>query len=165
MRAYNAEFGTELTSDLVSYWDALADLTHFEDIRDFWRWARDHGGHSIFRHLDCYPDALPALTRLTEAGHDVVVITAKPRWAVHDTYAWIADRRLPTREVHVRHDKFRVACDVYLEDSPQQLAELRQRRPDATVCRMVRPWNRPIDGARDLADWAEFERLVAELAS
>lgn len=163
MRAYNAEFGTELTHDLVQYWDALADLTHFEDIRAFWRWAQDHGGHSIFRHLDCYPDAVETLQRLAEQRNEIVVITAKPRWAVHDTFAWISDHRLPTREVHVRHDKHRVTCDVYLEDSPQQLRDISRARPEATVVRMVRPWNRPVPGVPDVGTWAEFADLVADL--
>jgi hypothetical protein len=28
------------------------------------------------------------------------------------------------------------------------------------VCRMVRPWNRPLDGAVDVASWVEFAQRV-----
>ena len=38
----------------------------------------------------------------------------------------------------------------------------RYAHPDALVCRMVRSWNRPVEGARDVADWQEFARAVDE---
>jgi hypothetical protein len=92
-----------------------------------------------------------------------VVITTKPDWAVHDTLAWIADHRIPTREVHITRRKDRVPCDVYLDDAPHLLKQLRTARPGALICRFVRPWNRPVTGVRDVTDWAEFEALVAGL--
>ena len=98
-------------------------------------------------------------------GHDIVVLTAKPDWAVHDTLQWIADHRIPTREIHFTDDKHRVSCDVYLDDAPDQVHKLAARRgPDAIVCRFVRPWNQPVDGARDVRDWGEFRALVGALA-
>jgi len=41
-----------------------------------------------------------------------------------------------------------------------------KHRPEATVCRYVRPWNDPVAGAIDVTDFVEFrevvDRLVAE---
>ena len=68
--------------------------------------------------------------------------------AVH-LLRWIADHDLPTEEIHIRYRKHTVACDVYLDDSPLVLPELLRHRPDAAVCRMIRPWNAPLDGAID----------------
>ena len=91
---YNHEFGSELTTDLVDSWNTMGHLTHFESMGAFWRWAArgDHG--SVFRHLETYPDALETLERLA-GNHDIVIISAKPDWAIHDTFAWIANRRCP----------------------------------------------------------------------
>lgn len=156
---YNHEFGSELTTDLVDSWNAMGDLTHFESMGAFWRWAQrgDHG--SVFRHLETYPDALETLERLAR-NHEIVIISAKPEWAIHDTFAWIADRRIPTREVHITDEKWRVPCDVYLDDSPRQIAELHGNRPEAVVCRYVRPWNEPVFGVRDVHTWDQFEAIV-----
>jgi 5'(3')-deoxyribonucleotidase len=159
IRRYNADFGADVAFDAVVSWDGIPSLTHFRHMDEFWTWARDHDGHSLFRHLDPYPGAIETLARLN-ADHEVVVLTTKPRWAVHDTFAWIADHRLPTQEVHILFDKWRVDCDVYLDDSPNMVAELARRRPGSKVCRFVRPWNKPVEGAVDIHSWTDFETLV-----
>ena len=162
MRAYNEAYGTELTPDQVTFWDGLHELTHFEDMGAFWRWASDHGGHSVFRHLEVYDGAVEALRRLNRRGHDIVVITSKPDWAIHDTLEWLADHRIPTREIHITDDKYEIDCDVYLDDSPYKLPEYVRERPDRLVCRFVRPWNEPVDGAVDVESWEEFEAVVSD---
>ena len=90
---YNEEFGTDIPLDAMRAWNGIPSLTHFRDMGEFWRWARDHGGHSMFRHLETYPGAVETLSDLRRKGHDVVILTSKPNWAVHDTFAWIADHR------------------------------------------------------------------------
>ncbi|MEA2024439.1 MAG: hypothetical protein U9N79_09150 [Actinomycetota bacterium] len=156
---YNDEFGSNVSSDQVDSWDAMGDLTHFESMGAFWKWASRGTHGSVFRHLETYPDALGALTRLSKR-HEIVIITAKPDWAVHDTFAWISDRRIPTREIHVTEAKWRVPCDVYLDDSPRQIVELHTNRPEAIVCRYVRPWNKPVPGTRNIHSWVEFETFI-----
>lgn len=157
---YNAQFGTALSPDDVVMWDAPTELTHFADMGQFWRWARTSGdGASIFRVLDPYPGAIDALHRLA-VRHDLVVLTTKPRFAVDDTHEWLTEHRVPSTEVHIVDDKATVDCDVYLDDADHNLEQLLARRPNATVCRYVRPWNRHHDGAIDVRDWQEFERVV-----
>ncbi|MGQ0848869.1 MAG: 5' nucleotidase, NT5C type [Actinomycetota bacterium] len=156
IRRYNLQYGTELGLDAVKAWDAIPSLTHFEGMGAFWRWARDHDGHSLFRHLDTYPGAVEALWELTRRRHQVVIITTKPPWAIHDTFAWIGQHRIPTREVHIIEDKWTVPCEVYLDDGPHVLERLVKHRPEAKVCRFVRPWNHPLAGAVDVVDWPEF---------
>ena len=161
---YNTEFGGEVPVDAVQTWDGLHTLTHFDNHTEFWTWAAGHGGGSIFRHLDPYTGAVETLVALADAGHEVVIITSKPDWAVHDTYAWLSDRRIPTREVHIIERKWKVDCDVYLDDAPHQIASLVHRRPEATTCRFVRPWNVPIAGSVDVHAWNEFADLITALA-
>lgn len=160
MLRYNMEFGTHLTEDQVEYWDAARDLTHFADLADFWHWAGASGnGPTVFRHLESYPGALETVEELA-ACHDIVILTMKPDWAAADTFAWISDHRIPTREVHLLRHKWRVDCDIYLDDSPYALTDLVTNRPDALVCRFVRPWNQPVTGAVDVHDWNEFRSIV-----
>jgi 5'(3')-deoxyribonucleotidase len=162
---YNEDFGASIPLDAVQSWDGIRPLTHFPDMGGFWSWARDHGRGSIFRHLEPYEGALPALLRLDGAGHGIVVITTKPDWAVHDTFAWIAEHRIPTTEVHMTWDKWRIPCDVYLDDAPHQLETLVSARPEALTCRFVRPWNKPVAGVHDVPDWEAFEAVVTAAAA
>lgn len=89
-----------------------------------------------------------------------MILTTKPPWAIHDTFAWLAENRIPTREVHILEKKWEVDCDVYLEDAPHNLAGLVRKRPDRVVVRYVRPWNGPVEGVQDVSDWPMFEKLV-----
>jgi len=93
-------------------------------------------------------------------AHKIVIITTKPRWATAETFAWIADNEIPTREVHITRRKWEVDCDVYLDDGPHNLDSLVLERPDRTVCRFIRPWNEPVPGAIDVDSWDIFETLV-----
>lgn len=162
IRRYNAEFGADVAFDAVVAWDGIPALTHFRHMGEFWDWAKDHDGQTLFRHLETYEGALETLARLSRA-HQIVVITTKPGWAVHDTFAWISDRRFPTREVHITRQKWSVDCDVYLDDAPHVLQDLVTARPQAMVCRFVRPWNEPVRGVVDVHSWDDFEHLVGGL--
>lgn len=159
---YNADFGADVQFDAVVAWDSIPALTHFRHMGDFWDWAQDHDGRSLFRHLDTYEGAVETLWRL-DRKHRIVIITTKPRWAVHDTFEWLAEHRIPTREVHILRRKWDVPCDVYLDDAPHVVEDLVAYRPEATVCRFVRPWNEPVHGAVDIGSWEEFEHLVGSI--
>ncbi|NND74479.1 MAG: hypothetical protein HKN44_05685 [Ilumatobacter sp.] len=162
---HNAEFGGELHPDMVTMWNGLHTLAGFESMGEFWAWARGNGERpSVFRHLQLLPDAIETLQRLDGARHRIVIITSKPRWAIPDTLRWLADHEVPTTEVHFVDRKHEVPCDAYLDDSPLVLPDLVTHRPDALVCRFVRAWNDPVDGAHDVAGWNEFERLVSDFA-
>jgi 5'(3')-deoxyribonucleotidase len=162
---YNEEFGSDIAFDAVQAWDGIPSLTHFRHMDEFWEWAADHGGATLFRHLDTYPHSVESLRALASDGHEIVILTAKPDWAVHDTFAWIAEHRLPTREVHILEDKWRVACDVYLDDAPHQVLRIHRARPESLTCRFVRPWNGPVPGTRDVHDWEGFVEVIRGLAS
>jgi 5'(3')-deoxyribonucleotidase len=159
MNRYNNDYGAELTPDMVKTWDTFVALTHFETNQDFWRWARNDGGRGLFRDLPVFPEAIESLKRLSR-NHDIVIITTKPHWADAETFAWIAECGIPTREVHITGHKWKVDCDVYLDDGPHNLESLIVERPDRTICRFIRPWNHPVDGVVDIDSWDSFEALV-----
>lgn len=162
MRLHAQEFGSDLRPEMVDSWDCLHRLAGFDDMREFWRWAspKPHR-RSIFRTLEPYPGAIEALGALSRSGHRIVIITNKPHWARTDTFEWLAEHDLATTEVHLSNRKSAVDCDAYVDDAPHVLHELVEQRPDAIVCRYVRPWNRPVDGAVDVADFGDVERLLA----
>jgi 5'(3')-deoxyribonucleotidase len=159
MRTYNEDFEAELTPEMVQTWDGFVTLTHFVSNTEFWRWARNDGGHGLFRDLPVYPGAVESLGRLSR-NHEIVIITTKPHWADAETFAWIADNEIPTREVHITGDKWKVECDVYLDDGPHNLESLVVERPDRTTCRFVRTWNKHVPGTVDVDSWDIFEALV-----
>jgi 5'(3')-deoxyribonucleotidase len=160
-RFYNRQYGTDLTADAVTRWNHIPDLTHFRHMGEFWRWAADLDGASLFRHLDTFPGAVEALVDLSRE-HDIVIVTTKPAFAVKDTYEWITEKELPATEVHITEDKWEVDCHVFLDDGPHVLGGLVAGRPESVVCRYVRPWNDPVPGAVDVEDWPAFQRVVAD---
>ena len=163
MNFYNRDFGTSFEFEDSQNWGDLVDLTHFSTIGEFWRWSSDLDGHSIFWHLETFSGAVDALHSLAAEGHDIVVITTKPGFAIDDTYEWIERNELPADEIHILEDKWVVPADVYLDDGPHILPHLVEKRPESTVCRYVRPWNDPIPGAVDVGDFAEFREVVDQL--
>ena len=160
---YNRDFGADLEPDLVVAWDGLTTMTHFEDMGAFWRWSSDLDGRSLFWHLETFPGAVEALRELDAEGHHIVILTTKPHFAIADTHEWIAAHEIPTNEIHILEDKWRIDCDVYLDDGPRILPDLVAHRPDRLVCRYVRPWNTPVTGAVDVADFDEFRAVVGSV--
>ncbi len=158
---YNRDFGADLSVEQIVEWDAPTQLTHFTGMREFWAWARTCGeGRSLFRPLDTYPGAVASLNTLSRSGHRIVILTTKPDFAIHDTYAWLSQHEIPTEEVHILDDKTTVGCDIYLDDADHNLEALSRVRGDATICRFIRPWNSPADRLVDITDWPEFVELV-----
>lgn len=164
MGFYNREFGTGLVVEDSQRWNDIVELTHFDNTDEFWDWASDLEGRSLFWHLDTYPGAVETLQDLDRLGHDVVVVTQKPDFAHEDTYEWLERVGVPAMEVHILDihtgRKWEVDCDVYLDDGPHVLPGLVRHRPDRVTCRYVRPWNDPVAGATDVHDWDDFRELV-----
>ena len=163
MRFYNRDFGTDLKVEDSRRWHDLVALTHFKDIDEFWAWSSDLEGRSVFWHLEPFPGAIEALHDLRARGHDIIIITTKPDFAIRDTHEWVALHRIPTDEIHITEDKWTVDCEVYLDDGPYVLPSLVEHRPERTICRYVRPWNRAIPGVIDIDDFEEFIRLIDRL--
>ena len=67
--------------------------------------------------------------------------------------------------MHFLWDKTLAGCDIYLDDAPHQLQELKAGLPEAVVCRMVHPWNDPMEGVVDVHSWEEFEAVVERVAA
>lgn len=163
---YNRDFPGRtphpVTADDVQEWNAPVRLTHFTTMGQFWKWARTCAeGRSLFYGLDPYPGAIDALHALHGAGHEIVIVTTKPRFAIDDTHDWLANHDVPAGEVHIVNDKTVVDCDVYLDDADHNVRDLVGAHPGAMVCRYVRPWNSPFAGSVDVTNWDDFLAAVA----
>ena len=162
---YNRDFpgraGRELGAHHVVEWNAPVGLTHFGHMDEFWSWAETCAeGRSLFHGLDPYAGALDSLAALRADGHEIVIVTTKPEFAIDDTYDWLDRHEVPTREIHIVDDKTTVDCDVFLDDADHNVQALVRHRPDSMVCRFVRPWNGPTQGSVDVHDWVGFVNAV-----
>jgi len=163
MSRYNKDFGADLDASLVREWNGLHTLTHFETMGQFWKWAQGEG-RSTFRDAPPLPGAIETVKRIGRR-HRVCIVSSKFDWAIPDSLAWLADHGVPAREVHFLWDKTLAQCDIYVDDAPHQLEELSMGLPTAVVCRMVHPWNDPMDGVVDVHSWEEFEAVVERVAA
>ena len=158
--AYQQDFGGEfITEDKIVGWN-INELTHFKSMNEFWTWMRN-SHPQVFRHLPLYPGAKEALTRLHNYGHDIVIITTKPDWAMECTKVWLEENDIPHKELHITHNKAEVPrCSVYIDDGVHNLEALVAAHPESLVVRWVQPWNHPVEGAVDCTTWWRFQELI-----
>ena len=157
---YEKDFNKKIQPSDITEWGLSKPLTHFEEEIDFWNWAKDINGSSIFRNLEVYEDSVETLIELSKLGHEIVILSSKPWWSVHDTFLWLGERKIPTREVHFLEDKWTINCDVYIDDAPHQLEMYVEKVPTKTIIRFVRVYNTPIEGTVDIHNWKDLTSLL-----
>ena len=157
---YKKDFGKEIQEKDITEWGLSQPLTHFEEEIDFWNWAKNFNGYSIFRNLKTYKNAVEVLIELSMAGNEIVILSSKPWWSIHDTLIWLGENKIPSKEIHFIEDKWNVNCDVYIDDAPHQLENFVNHVPEKLILRFVRPYNRPVSGTKDLNDWMELSSLL-----
>ena len=150
----------KILEEEITEWGLSKPLTHFQEEIDFWKWAKDIDGSSIFRNLELYENAVDVLYELSKNGHEVVIISSKPWWSIHDTLMWLGENKIPTKEIHFIEEKWKIDCDVYIDDAPYQLDNYVKNRKDKTIIRFVRLYNDPIEGVHDLNDWNDLIALL-----
>lgn len=107
--------------------------------------------------------AAEALWRLSDAGVWIRVVTHRlyVNWghaaAAGDTVAWLDQARIPYRDLCFVGAKRDVGCDVYIDDGPHNIVNLRAAGRTAIV--FDQPYNRDIDGLR-ARTWPEVEETV-----
>lgn len=124
--------------------------------------------HRLFRDLPVIEGCAEVLWRLSDAGVWIRIITHRlyTNWghaeAVADTVAWLDDARIPYRDICFLGAKPQVEADVYIDDAPHNITQLRAADNDVIV--FDAPYNRDLEGPR-ASSWAEVEDLVIRLAS
>lgn len=129
--------------------DAAAAAAAIESLR--------HDGLGELALLDV--TAADAVAELRSSGHRVTIVTARqPEPDGRPVLVqWLRRHRIGYDDLHFEAVKSRVGCDVYLDDAPHNLAELRIAGHHAVVYDTT--YNRHIGGLR-AASLSEFATLV-----
>jgi 5'-nucleotidase len=121
--------------------------------------------HRMFATMPVIDGAPEALWRLSDAGVWIRVITHRlyANWghavAAADTVAWLDESSIPYRDLCFLGRKPEVEADLYIDDAPHNVLDLRAAGNDVIV--FDQPYNRHLDGPR-ARSWAEAEELVLE---
>ncbi|HET6147652.1 MAG TPA: 5'-nucleotidase [Polyangia bacterium] len=119
----------------------------------------------LFRKLEPMPGAAAALRRISQRGVRIRIITHRlfikyfHEEAVTQTTAWLEHHGIPYWDLCFMKDKAAVGADLYVEDSPENVAALRADGHETIVFRNSTNRQLPPPQA---ASWAEVEDLVAE---
>jgi 5'-nucleotidase len=122
--------------------------------------------HDMFRTMPLIEGAADALWRLSDAGIWIRIITHRlyVHWghekAVGDTAAWLDANRIPYRDLCFLGAKPQVEADVYIDDAPHNIEQL--RAAGNTVITFTQPYNRSLEGEPRAANWAEVEAIVTD---
>jgi len=170
---YTTAFRTIVASELGVSEDQLP----LERSWDFNQWNLDAAGgfdrlhslavaeHHMFATMPPIDGVADALWRLSDAGVWIRVITHRlyVNWghasAVADTVTWLDDQRIPYRDICFLGNKPDVGADVYVDDGPHNIEQLREAGHSVIV--FDQPYNQDQGGPR--ADWAELEDMVMEM--
>ena len=159
-RLYEEWFDILVPTAGLNEYDALQDLTHFENTKEFFEWFTRAGGWQNMPWIPGAPGGIDGL--LFDRGHDVVFVTARRSEARDDTKAWhfYSPWRHNTTLVF-KSEKSRADCDLYIDDSPHIVKELvAQGKP---VILLDQPWNRGVAVSTltvRALDWHEVLMLV-----
>lgn len=119
---YNEQFGASLEYKEITHWDAFESLTGWTH-QQWWDWVvRDHP--RVFLDAPPLPGAIDAVRKLQARGHEICIISAKPKWAATHLVEWLHNHGVPYDEVHVTSKKPFVVCDVYVDDALHNCREL-----------------------------------------
>jgi 5'(3')-deoxyribonucleotidase len=125
--------------------------------------------HDMFRTMPVIDGAADALWRLSDAGIWIRVITHRlyVHWghekAVADTAAWLDIHQIPYRDLCFLGAKPQVEADVYIDDAPHNIRQLRDA--GNTVIAFEQPYNRDVTDGPRASSWAEVEALVTDFAA
>ena len=125
--------------------------------------------HAMFRTMPVIEGAADALWRLSDAGIWIRIITHRlyVHWghekAVADTAAWLDIHQIPYRDLCFLGAKPQVEADVYIDDAPHNIEQL--RAAGNTVIAFEQPYNRNLPGDPRARTWTEVESIVNDLAT
>ncbi len=101
-------------------------LQHQVDKED-WSWLWSEGvALGLFRYGHIIKGAIIGMNRLAAVGHELVVVTHRPQYAVKDTIDWLSYARLPFSGVHILSNgepKTTVDADILIDDKWDNVEE------------------------------------------
>lgn len=130
-----------------------APATRWEFYED-WGWTREHftavcdlavDEGALFMQGDPTTGAVEALQSLLDAGHEVVIVTARNfgKRSEELTRKWLDKHKVPYSELHFAQDKTQFQLDFHLDDSPDVVASFDDTPTTAVVWHQ--PWNKHLE--------------------
>ncbi len=119
----------------------------------------------LFERMPVLPGAAPAIRRLANEGVRIRVVTHRlfidyfHRTAVEQTVSWLDSHAIPYHDLCFMADKQLVEADIYVEDSPRNIALLQQH--GKKVVAMTNSTNAvQVSAPLRARDWAQAEELI-----
>lgn len=119
----------------------------------------------IFTHGDPYPGTREAMQRLTDAGHELHIVTDRffgSRGCEEVTRKWLTRHGLPFHALTLTGDKAAIPADFAVDDRPLNYAALRNAGVDAYL--FIRSWNDCYPAAQRVGSLGEFVDVVLGVA-
>jgi len=120
----------------------------------------------LFQHMQTLPDAPAALRRLSDEGVRIRIITHRlyiastHLSAVYQTVTWLDRERIPYWDLCFMRDKAEVGADLYLEDAPQHIDQLRRSGKDVIVMSHAGNAGLQMGSDQRAEDWKHAEMLI-----
>ena len=136
---------------------------------EFYGLHADAVRNGLFLTMDALPGASEQLWRLSDAGIHIRIITHRlvvkgtHSLAAGDTARWLDLKSIPFRDLCFIGDKPQAGADLYVDDAPHNIANLRASAGEQAAVVFDQPYNRHLDGPR-ATNWAELADYVLERA-
>lgn len=153
------DLGEPSSWSFAESWEPVRDADHYLDLHI--EGVRD----GMFRSMPVMDGAVESLWRLSDADVHIRVITHRfiskglHHTTASDTVAWLDRHNIPYRDLCFVSRKAQVDADIYIDDAPHNVENLRNAGKDVII--FDAPYNRAIPGKR-ARSWAEASALVLE---
>lgn len=154
-------------------WNAVEDMVSPED----YEWLYTKGVHEgLFRYGDVTGGAIYGVQDLNKLG-DVVLVTTRPKQAVHDTLVWVSTMfdQAPLAGIHIlSHGQPKSSVlpepNIFIDDATHNLDDIHTNtRPHVNAVLFDRPWNQSYDPEpkyrrrwRRARGWAQVVKAVTD---
>lgn len=151
-----------------THWDYIPDNVSNAHWTWLWTWGVKEG---LFRHGHIIKGAVEGLKDLAADGHDLIVITHRPKQAVNDTLQWLSYLNVPLSGVHIltqEEPKSEIPCEIYVDDKPENVVDYTLNTEAKLVALFDQPWNQkmqtlPVASYRRVCGWPEFVKEVRSI--
>ena len=142
---WNREFQASYKYDSIIHYELWRNFTTSESFFDGWWW--DQCIQGLFADLLPYPTVYEFLEELKLMGHEIVIITSRQLPWVEDTAYSLNSLEIPHDELHFCGKKWKVDCDIYIDDNPNLLRRFGKLGKPLLI--PTRPWTQGVQGTSD----------------
>lgn len=124
--------------------------------KDIYQYYKDNADR-IFEHAERYENADLFSKALCGSGHYVILVTSQPRGSEIYTMRWVEKNNIAYNSIVFTDKKSIVNADIFLDDSPINIEELRENGKRCVV--FDQQWNKEHGGER-CKSYEQFMEIV-----